>query len=138
MLTSVPVNAGSASEIESKKKAPKVGKLVVIVKCRCAPSDEVHAVPAEGELLLDCTVRPVHGLHFPFEGTVKLLPMRTYVEELIVRQKSLAAESPGSMNANTDAPRIVITDLDKTRNDTSFPPLRKASALSPRRCAVAG
>jgi hypothetical protein len=43
----------------------------------------------------------------------------------MVRQKSLAAESPGNMNAQTDAPRIVITDLYKTRSHTSFPPARK-------------
>jgi hypothetical protein len=77
MLTSVPVSAGSASEIESKKKSPKLGKLVVIVKFRCEPSEEVHAVPAEGELLLDCAVRPVHGFAFSLRGNVKLLPMRT-------------------------------------------------------------
>ena len=73
MLKSVPVSTGSLSEIESKKKDPELGKLVVIVKFMCEPSEEVHAVPAEGELVPDCIVRPVHGLHFPFEGTLKLL-----------------------------------------------------------------
>jgi hypothetical protein len=123
---------GSAIEIESKKKSPELGKLVVIVRFMCEPSEEVHAVPAEGELVLDptvrpCSVRPVHGLHFPFEGTVKALPMRTYggMPEPIVRHRSLAAESPGSINANVDAPRIAITDLDERRSDTSFPLLGK-------------
>jgi hypothetical protein len=127
-LKSVPVSAGNASVIVSKKKRPESGKVVVIVKLRCEPSDEVHPVPAEGEFVLLWTVRPVHGSHFPFGGMVKRLPIRTYVEELIVRQKSFAAQSPGSMNANTDAPRIVITDFDK-RNDTSSPLFKKALAL---------
>jgi hypothetical protein len=120
-LKSVPVRAGSASVIVSKKKRPESGKVVVMVKFKCEPSEEVHPVPAEGELKLLWTVRPVHGLHLPFKGTVKPLPIRTYVEELMVRQKSFAAESPGSVSANIDAPRIVIMDLDKMRNDTSFP-----------------
>jgi hypothetical protein len=128
-LKSVPVRAGSVSVMVSKKKRPESGKVVVIVKLRCEPSEEVHPVPAEGELVLAWTVRPVHGLHLPFSGTVKPLPVRTYVEELIVRQKSFAAESPGSMNANADAPRIVITDLNKMRNGNSFSSVQKSVSV---------
>ena len=123
-LKSVPVSAGSVSVIASKKKKPESGKVVVIVKLRCEPSDEVHPVPAEGEFVLPWTVRPVQDLHRPFRGMVNPLPIRTYEEELIVRHKSFAAEIPGSVKANIDAPRIVIKDLDR-RKDTSFSYIHK-------------
>ena len=49
---------------------------------------------------------------------MKPLPTRTYVEELMVRHISFAAESPGSMSAKTEAPRIVTADLNNVRNNT--------------------
>ena len=75
-LTSVPVRPGIESVIVSKKKTPESGKVVVIVKLRCEPSEERHPVPAEGEFLSNWAVRPVHVLHLPFRGTLKPLPIR--------------------------------------------------------------
>jgi hypothetical protein len=81
-LTSVPDLDGSESETESIKSSPaNSGKDVVIVRFKCDPSADVHPVPAEGELELDCSVKPVHGLHVFFPGIAKPLPIKTYAEE---------------------------------------------------------
>ena len=59
--SSVPVCAGSAIEIESKKTWPDC--IVVTAKERFDPSEEVHAVPEDGEFELPDGVKPIHGLH---------------------------------------------------------------------------
>jgi hypothetical protein len=71
---SVPVWAGSAKEISSKMTMPD--SMVVTVKEKFDPSDEVQPVPVEGEFVLLCGVKPVQGLHLPLEGTTNPRPTK--------------------------------------------------------------
>jgi hypothetical protein len=71
---SVPVWAGSANEISSKMTMPF--SMVVIAKEKLDPSDEVQPVPVEGEFVLFCGVKPVHGLHLPLGGTTNPRPTK--------------------------------------------------------------
>ena len=76
-LRSVPTLLGNGSLIESRKKLLKSGNVVVMVRAIIFAFEAVHAVPAEGALLLPCELKPVHGLHVPGAGTVKPFPINT-------------------------------------------------------------
>jgi hypothetical protein len=63
---SLPVCVGSASDIWSSSKKVAVGpwgKVVMNVKLKCDPSEEVQPTPVEGELMPPCAEKPFHGLH---------------------------------------------------------------------------